>query len=381
MSKKRAKEHDAIRIVPLSDDNGKPYTYCLYSGEACIQNTLAFLYYLESKQNKKLKTLIAKITSLKYWYEYLNQLGIDTDTFLTLEEQYEFIHHLQQIENCNRKSEIHLVGKSTHKIGLDGRTIENHLANIREYYQYLSDTGRTVMPQEALPFRKEAKITLTKDHKRRALDVLTMDEVREIMDAATCIRDKAIILLCVSTGLRVGELCSLTIDALNFKNKTIRLVHDYLDLDTGVLKTGERILKGNNAAFELLQRYILLERNNAVGDIECRNVFVTLSKRKYPAGTPMTISYAKQIFTRLRNKTGIPNCHLHALRHTFATYFLSTRRVNGKQNTLPILQKLMGHKNANTTMIYTHIDYIVEDSENGKDFDKLIIDTFSDMLG
>ena len=173
----------------------------------------------------------------------------------------------------------------------------------------------------------------------------------------------------MSTGLRVGELSTLTLKSLDFKKRTIHLRKQYLDLSNGTLKTGEREVKGTKAMFTAIQKYLIFERGKVA---KCDNLFVTLrSRNNSPAGMPLKRSSIIKIFSRLKEETGIRNCHAHILRHTFASTFLATKAKNDKV-TVAVLQKLMGHKNINTTMIYTHLDYSLNDFKENKEFEELI---------
>ena len=63
---------------------------------------------------------------------------------------------------------------------------------------------------------------------------------------------------------------------------------------------------------------------------------------------------------------------------TFASYFLSLKKKEDNKITLPILQKLMGHKSISTTMIYTHLDYTLDDIQSGKPFEKYMKEVFGE---
>ncbi len=362
-------------ILPVYE-NGDICNYCIGESELelCLES-LAFADYLRSVRKRSLKTIFNKMSALAYWYNYIESLDKPYSDFFTLEEQLRFEESLRSVKNKNHKESIYLVGKSDYKKGLDGRTISVYIASINEYYRFLQSFDYIKLKQNQLPFRKELKIASVSKGKKPLPETLTMDDVKVLVDECNTYRDKAIILTMVSTGLRIGELCALKVQSLDFKRQSIKLYRTYLDLDNGVLKTGERLLKGNAVMFHALQQYFIFERDRVA---KCDNVFVTLHSRRNDKGLPLKDATIKYFFSKLRDKTGIRNFHAHILRHTFASYFLSLKKKEDNKITLPILQKLMGHKSISTTMIYTHLDYTLDDIQSGKPFEKYMQEVFGE---
>lgn len=352
--------------------------YCLYKGEyECLHETLSFTNYLKRVKNRDIKTIRYKVVSLKYWYEYLDSLGKTYRQYFTLQEQLDFITYLNNKENTKRVIPIRAINTPRYQTGFAKSTIATHVENIKQYYEFLSEYEYIKLKPDELPFRKSIGLTDRKMQKRTLPKYLTMEEVKILVNCCVTLRDKLIIVMMLSTGLRIGELCALTTQAFDFKRQVIVLKREYLDLETGVLKTGERLLKGNKTLFSLLQRYYLFERNKVA---QCDNVFVTLTNRgTCVQGTPLDINAVKQMFKRLRYKTGIENCHAHALRHTFATNFIQLKEKNDKV-TLAMLQKLLGHKHLDTTMIYTHLDYTLTEYEGVHYYEQFIDENFVDSL-
>lgn len=358
---------EEFRVQAVYDANGSIDNYCVYKSDFnCVYETLSFTNYLKNVRGRSLHTIQNKAASLRYWYQYLDDIEQDVDAFFTLQEQLDFINILKTKKNYRRKKKVYIEGTDPYETGLKAETIRLHISNINEYYEYLCSHGSFNLSKNHLPFRKELGITIaTENHGITLPEVLSIDEVNRMISACNTYRDKAIIITLLSTGMRLGELCTLTVQALDFKNHTVHLRHQYLDLSAGVLKTGERELKGSQVMFNAIQKYLIFERSKVA---DCDNLFVTLSKRNNPAGSPLKEDSIKQVFTRLREKTKIPNCHAHILRHTFATLFLASKTKSDKV-TVAVLQKLMGHKNINTTMIYTHLDYTLDDFKENQEFE------------
>lgn len=157
--------------------------------------------------------------------------------------------------------------------------------------------------------------------------VLTPQEVKALIDSAKNTKSKLIIKMLYSSGLRVSELVSLTPKELNFQD------------NTGWVRRGkgkkDRLFKIADSISKQLQRH--LAKNP-----EYRYV---LSKSK-----PMSVRNIQLIVQKAAKKAGInKKVSPHTLRHSFATHLLE----NGEN--LLVIQQLLGHKNLETTKIYTHI--------------------------
>jgi len=351
--------------------------WCLYRDDFnCIQESLAFADFVKTVRRRALKTVFGKMTALKYWHEYLELIGKDIRDYITLQEQTKFGEFLAAKENRHKLKPLYVSGQNKYERGFSAKTVNRHQADIKEYYVFLKNYEYTKLAHEELPFRNPS---LSRIKEEKVLPkVMTMPEVRMLISACTTLRDKLIVIMLVTMGLRVGELCSLTLKIIDYSNGTFNMLErEYLDLETGTLKTGPRNLKGNKVLFSLLQKYFLLERDACE---HCDNILVTLaSTAGQTAGSPLSQGAVKALFKRLKARTGIRNCHPHTLRHTFATNFLRLRKKNDKI-TLAQLQKLLGHKNLNTTLIYTHLDYTDLDIAVGTTFEDFVAESIGTVL-
>ena len=141
------------------------------------------------------------------------------------------------------------------------------------------------------------------------------------------LRDKAVLELMYSSGLRVSEVSNLTIKDIK-KNKSIKI------LGKG---NKERILPITSRAYDAINKYIKHSRNVFVN--EKSNTYLFLGIR----GGQLSDREIRRI-VKLRVGT-FP----HSLRHTFATHLL-----DGGAD-LRIVQELLGHDDPSTTQIYTHV--------------------------
>ena len=144
-------------------------------------------------------------------------------------------------------------------------------------------------------------------------------------------RDQAIIELLYATGVRVIELVNIKMNAVDFRNRTIR-----------VFGKGrkERMVMFSKSCQKTLAEYI---RSNPLK--KSKDYLFTNAK-----GEQLTTRGVEYILDQIQNKCGIQlGLHPHMLRHTFATHLLE-----GEED-LRVIQELLGHESINTTQIYTHI--------------------------
>ncbi len=149
-------------------------------------------------------------------------------------------------------------------------------------------------------------------------------------------RDRAMIELLYSSGLRVSELVGARLEALNLDEGFIRV--------TGKgAKT--RVVPVGTKAREAIADYLAKERPHLVGQKTGSHVFLGAHGRN------LTPQRAWQILKRRAKEAGLDErVYPHLLRHSFATHLLE----NGAD--LRVIQELLGHADISTTQIYTHVD-------------------------
>lgn len=145
------------------------------------------------------------------------------------------------------------------------------------------------------------------------------------------LRDQAIIELLYATGVRVSELVSIKMNAIDFRNRTIR-----------VFGKGrkERMVIFSESCKTTLKDY--LNDNN----LKRSSNYLFVNAK----GEQLTTRGVEYILEQIQNKCGVQlGLHPHMLRHTFATHLLE----GGAD--LRVIQELLGHESINTTQVYTHI--------------------------
>ena len=215
------------------------------------------------------------------------------------------------------------------------KTQNYYLIAIRAFLKYLARQEVKSMPSERIELAKTPE---------RSLDLITDAELKRLLDApkndtVDGLRDKAILELLFSTGLRVSELCSLTRD--------IDLSTDELSIIGKGRKV--RVVFISDYAKKVLKEY--LAKRKDVDDA----LFVQISKNgksmeKRGKSLGLTRRSIERIVKICAVKAGISKrVTPHTMRHLFATDLLS----NGAD--LRSVQALPGHANIGTTQIYTHV--------------------------
>lgn len=176
---------------------------------------------------------------------------------------------------------------------------------------------------------------------RKLPEVLTMDEVTALLESPDLgtpygLRDRAIMELLYSSGLRVTELCELTMHAL--------------DLDQAFLRVfgkgaKERIVPIGGKAIMSIRNYLLEGRPKLVKRQTGSQLFISQLGKSISRKTVWMI--LKNYAVALGIKKDVKP---HMLRHSFATHLLK----NGAD--LRVIQELLGHADIGTTEIYTSVD-------------------------
>ncbi|MDR2468258.1 MAG: tyrosine-type recombinase/integrase [Spirochaetaceae bacterium] len=146
-------------------------------------------------------------------------------------------------------------------------------------------------------------------------------------------RDRALIMLMYSAGLRLSELVSLTLSQLDGDLRGARVCGK---------GQKERAVFFSREGTEALRAY-LPERNAKLQDSNNDALFISMK------GTTLTAVGARWIIEEYARRSGSPkNIHPHSLRHSFATHLMS----GGCD--IRVVQELLGHSSLATTQIYTH---------------------------
>jgi site-specific recombinase XerD len=282
-----------------------------------------FLEYLEIEKGRSLKTVANYEHYLERFFEFSRVKNPEQITDSVLRE-----YRLWLNRQKSGKKQPGLQGASE---SLKKRTQNYYLIALRSFLKYLARRRVSSLHPDQIELAKVAE---------RSIDLISRAELDRLMNAPSgdevqALRDKAILELLFSTGLRVSELCSLTRD---------------LDLGSdefSIRGKGEkvRVVFLSEDAKSALKKYLAKRK-----DMD-EAMFVQLGKNaknaKNLAITPRSI---ERLVKNYAIKAGITKkVTPHVIRHSFATDLLQ----NGAD--LRSVQMLLGHANIGTTQIYTHI--------------------------
>lgn len=176
---------------------------------------------------------------------------------------------------------------------------------------------------------------------RKLPDVLTRDEVERLLNAPSMstphgIRDRAIIELFYSSGLRVSELCEILLQSINLDDGYVRIFGK---------GSKERIAPIGSAAIKAVGDYIVAARPHFVKAKTGSELFLSQQGRAISR---------KMVWVLIKDyavKAGIKKViKPHLLRHSFATHLLE----GGAD--LRAIQEMLGHSDISTTQIYTSVE-------------------------
>jgi site-specific recombinase XerD len=278
-----------------------------------------FLEYLEIEKGSSLKTVENYNRYLIRFFEFAK---IKNPSEITDSLVREFRLHLNRQSAGNNRA----TGKTLSK-----KTQNYYLIAIRMFLKHLTKKGIKSMSAEQIELAKVSE---------RSLDLITQKELSRLLEAPKgndikSLRDKAILELLFSTGLRVSELCSLTNDLdLNAEEFSIRG------------KGGKvRVVFMSEEARNAIKKYLSLRKD--MGEALFVQVDNEISKKETG---PLTRRSIERIVKQYAVKAGISKkVTPHIIRHCFATDLLS----NGAD--IRSVQIMLGHANIATTQIYTHV--------------------------
>jgi integrase/recombinase XerD len=201
------------------------------------------------------------------------------------------------------------------------RTIARHMAALRCLYKFL-------LKNEYIDSDPTVKLESPKLAKRLP-EYLLDEQVHLIMDSMKCLRDRCILALLYSSGMRLSELWRLNKNDINWNKKEIKVFGK---------GSKERIVPFNEETKMLLKQY-LDERKDEDSALFVSNNGTRIGKR-----------YIQRTLKERAESIGIKGVHPHLLRHSLASRLC--------QNDVPIqeIQEILGHESIQTTTMYSHLN-------------------------
>jgi integrase/recombinase XerC len=218
-----------------------------------------------------------------------------------------------------------------HRRGLAPRSIQRRLSAVRSLCRFLIREGQLradpAADVQAPKARKRLPTTLDADAMARLLEFRSDDRLG--------VRDKAIMELFYSSGLRLAELLGLDLVDLDLRDRTVRVL--------GKGRKTRIVPVGRHAVAALT---LWLKERAAMAAVDEPAVFVGVNGRRLG---PRIVQRRIARWARLQ---GLPeHVHPHLFRHSFASHLLES------SGDLRAVQELLGHANISTTQVYTHLDF------------------------
>ena len=219
-----------------------------------------------------------------------------------------------------RQFMLYRSGKNGEAVKRKPNSLRCDILRLRCMLKYMQALGEECLDPELVPIPK---------HEDTVRTFLEPDEVTEIINGATSMRNKAIISLLYSSGVRVSELVSLNRDSIHDRSFTV-------------------VGKGKKARLCFIDERteVLLAQYLESRDDDSNALFVSREYRER-----LSVSCVQFIIRYARQKLGISKpVTPHVFRHSFATNYIKN------DGDIRPLSKLLGHANLDTTAIYTHIE-------------------------
>ena len=272
-----------------------------------MKNIDEFIIDLKYVKNYSDNTIKSYESDLREFQEYLNKKDI------SMVNNDEIRKYFRTFDNKNE------------------RTLARTMSSMRAFYDYLIKKNIIkVNPMDDINGPKIGKYLP---------EVLTIDEVDRLLDItpkdAFTFRNRCILELLYSTGIRISELVGLKLENLSLNDSLIKVMGK---------GSKERVVPLNDITTDYLRDYITDVRPKMLKKVQTDYLFLNNH------GKPITRQAVFKMIKARALEVGIKkNISPHTMRHSFATHMLE----GGAD--IRFIQELLGHSDAQTTEIYTHI--------------------------
>ena len=271
----------------------------------------------------------------RYW-DYLRiERQVSPHTLNNYQRQLRAVVEIVQEKQLNTwqqvtPSVVRLILAESKRHGLQEKSLALRLSAMRQFFSFLIRHGELkVNPATGISAPKQGK-RLPKNISTEQVQLLLDNDSKDPID----LRDRAMLELMYSSGLRLAELQGLNLQSINTRSREVR-----------VLGKGnkERVVPFGRFASHALQQWLKVRPQFNPKD---EALFVSQQ------GNRISTRNIQKRFETWGIRQGL-NSHLnpHKLRHSFATHMLEASA------DLRAVQELLGHSNLSTTQIYTHLNF------------------------
>lgn len=218
------------------------------------------------------------------------------------------------------------------RMHLSENSVHRHIVSLRQFFKFM--TKEKYVKKNLMTSFEIGKIGQHLPEVLSEKEVLQLIESIEVIDPISS-RNRCMLELLYSSGLRVSELCQLTLYDINIQKRFVKCIGK---------GNKERIVPMNSVVCDLLKEYIDVYRPQLYKDTQTQYLFLNLK------GEPIKRDHFYHELEKIVLKSGISK-HVspHTLRHTFATHLLEN------DADLRAIQEMLGHSDISTTTIYTHV--------------------------
>ncbi len=229
---------------------------------------------------------------------------------------------------------VRILIAAEHRAGLGGRSLQRLLSSLRAFFRFLVRHGEAT--------HNPAELVQAPKAPRRLPKVLDVDQASRLVEigdesaeAELIARDRAILELMYSCGLRVSELVGLDLRDIDLRDAQVTVL--------GKGRKQRKVPVGRHAVNALEQ---WMRMRTAWSNSDTAALFIARG------GARLTARAIQQRVRRWGIRQGLDtHVHPHMLRHSFASHVLES------SGDLRAVQELLGHADISTTQIYTHLDF------------------------
>ena len=242
---------------------------------------------------------------------------------------YQYTRTIRKLSECIQKPfpemgayDVRFYLAMEQERGVSARTRENTRANLSAFFQWMTDDDII----QKNPIAKLKTIKCPEEVKLPFSEV----EIDALRAACRNLKDRAIVEMLLSTGVRVSELASMEVQDVSMTDLSVHVVHGK--------GSKERMTYTTAVSAKHLMEYLQNRRETGT------NLFYNKDHK------PLAPGGIRHILNQIAKRAGVENVHPHRFRRTFATG-LAKRGMEVQE-----IQKLLGHSDINTTMQYICVD-------------------------